>query len=463
VSGITGLAVEEGAVTAVCSTFSQNQNDGIHIFNGNNPNVTVFSSSINDNGGAGLNNQNSLLVDARYNWWGDASGPGGIGSGSGDEISGTVNYEPWLTEPPSICFTSVPTAVFQTDHLTVTEGMATAVFTVTLDTPPVITATVHVSTTANTALPFQDYVPMSSTLTFPPGQTVQTVTVTILDDGQVEMTESLTVTLSAVANVELGVPATAVLTITDDDEEPVVPVSTFTTEALTVTEGAATAVLTITLNSAPEITATVHVSTTANTAHPFQDYEPLSTTLTFPPGQTVQSVTVTILDDAQVEITESLTVTLSAVANVELGVPATAVLTITDDDAKPVIPVLSFAADTITVTEGMATAVLTFTLNIAPEITVTVDYETVADTAVPHSDYLPISGTLTFAPGSTIQVVSIPLLDDDLVESNEIFNLVLLSPMNLILAGDTVTIVIQDDDTEVTETAVIYLPFITLP
>jgi hypothetical protein len=59
--------------------------------------------------------------------------------------------------------------------------------------------------------------------------------------------------------------------------------------------------------------------------------------------------------------------------------------------------------------------------------------------------------------------VSIPLLDDDLVESNEIFNLVLLSPLNLILAGDTVTIVIQDDDTEVTETAVIYLPFITLP
>jgi hypothetical protein len=124
---------------------------------------------------------------------------------------------------------------------------------------------------------------------------------------------------------------------------------------------------------------------------------------------------------------------------------------------------LLLSAEVMTVTEGIDTAVLTFTLNIAPEITVTVDYETVAGTAVPHSDYLPISGTLTFAPGSTIQVVSIPLLDDDLVESNEIFNLVLLSPMNLILAGDTVTIVIQDDDTEVTETAVIYLPFITLP
>jgi hypothetical protein len=99
VSGLTGLRVEKGVVTAVCATFSQNQNDGIHIFNGGNPAVNIFSSNISGNGGAGLNNESGVLVNARYNWWGDASGPGGLGSGSGDAVWGHVSYEPWLLEP----------------------------------------------------------------------------------------------------------------------------------------------------------------------------------------------------------------------------------------------------------------------------------------------------------------------------------------------------------------------------
>jgi hypothetical protein len=99
VSGLTGLRVEAGVVTAVCSSFSQNQNDGIHVLNDGNPTVNIFSSNISGNGGAGLNNESGVLIDARYNWWGDASGPGGLGSGSGDAVWGHVSYEPWLLEP----------------------------------------------------------------------------------------------------------------------------------------------------------------------------------------------------------------------------------------------------------------------------------------------------------------------------------------------------------------------------
>jgi hypothetical protein len=38
-------------------------------------------------------------VDATCNWWGDASGPGGDGPGTGDGVSGNVVFEPWLTAP----------------------------------------------------------------------------------------------------------------------------------------------------------------------------------------------------------------------------------------------------------------------------------------------------------------------------------------------------------------------------
>ena len=40
-------------------------------------------------------------VDAKNNWWGDASGPSGVGPGSGDSVSQYVAYEPWLTHDPN--------------------------------------------------------------------------------------------------------------------------------------------------------------------------------------------------------------------------------------------------------------------------------------------------------------------------------------------------------------------------
>lgn len=45
-------------------------------------------------------------VDARYNWWGDSSGPyhsKNNPSGKGDEVSKYVNFEPWLDEYGNTC------------------------------------------------------------------------------------------------------------------------------------------------------------------------------------------------------------------------------------------------------------------------------------------------------------------------------------------------------------------------
>jgi Ca2+-binding RTX toxin-like protein len=38
-------------------------------------------------------------LDATCNWWGDASGPGPVGPGSGALVSPNVDYDPWLTAP----------------------------------------------------------------------------------------------------------------------------------------------------------------------------------------------------------------------------------------------------------------------------------------------------------------------------------------------------------------------------
>ena len=68
---------------------------GIGI-DGTPSNITLNWNSIYGNAGDGCHNYSTVSVDATYNWWGDASGPGGVGPGSGDEVSTYVLYDPWI-------------------------------------------------------------------------------------------------------------------------------------------------------------------------------------------------------------------------------------------------------------------------------------------------------------------------------------------------------------------------------
>jgi parallel beta-helix repeat protein len=73
-----------------------NNSDGIYCSFGSNP--QIYYNDIFNNTGYGLMNMDStVIVNADSNWWGHPSGPGGVGPGSGDEVSEWVDYEPWLT------------------------------------------------------------------------------------------------------------------------------------------------------------------------------------------------------------------------------------------------------------------------------------------------------------------------------------------------------------------------------
>jgi len=66
--------------------------------------ITVNFNNIAGNSRSGVRNEGGETLDATKNWWGDASGPGGVGPGDGDDISSKVLYSPWLgaelgTEP----------------------------------------------------------------------------------------------------------------------------------------------------------------------------------------------------------------------------------------------------------------------------------------------------------------------------------------------------------------------------
>ena len=80
------------------------------------------------------------------------------------------------------------------------------------------TVTVNLTTASGTATSSVDFVPINTTLTFPPGVTNMTVPITLLDDTLQEGTENFTVSLSGVSSgAAIGVPNVCTVQIIDND------------------------------------------------------------------------------------------------------------------------------------------------------------------------------------------------------------------------------------------------------
>ena len=57
--------------------------------------ITIVSNNFLSNA-LGIYNGKDVSVNAVGNWWGDPSGPSGVGFGTGDAVSSLVNYDKWL-------------------------------------------------------------------------------------------------------------------------------------------------------------------------------------------------------------------------------------------------------------------------------------------------------------------------------------------------------------------------------
>jgi parallel beta-helix repeat protein len=84
-------------VTVTGNSFTGNSL-GVYVFDTQTTltDITVNSNNISGNSWYGAWNEGGQVLNATGNWWGDASGPGGVGPGNGDDISTKVLYSPWL-------------------------------------------------------------------------------------------------------------------------------------------------------------------------------------------------------------------------------------------------------------------------------------------------------------------------------------------------------------------------------
>ena len=310
-------------------------------------------------------------------------------------------------------------------------------FTVTLSVANVVPVTVDYITSDQSATASFDYTahPLT-TLTFNPGETTKTIDVVLLDDSDVEGDETFAVTLSNPSGASISV-AEGIGTITDSEPLPLITVAdTATTEA-----PGATAVFAVAMSTASTQPVTVDYVTTDGSATAAADYVAAGpATLTFNPGEVAKNIVVSVLDDALIESAETFNLVLSNPTRAAFG-DASAVATINDDEGNPTLTVADANASEI---DG--TLEFTAVLSAASTVSVSVDYATADGTATAGSDYTAQSGTLVFAPGTTSQNVSIPLLDDQDLEFSESFDLNLSNPSGVILGTTTALGTIGDDE-----------------
>ncbi|WP_052055483.1 PQQ-dependent sugar dehydrogenase [Myxosarcina sp. GI1] len=83
--------------------------------------------------------------------------------------------------------------------------------------------------------------------------------------------------------------------------------------------------------------------------------------------------------------------------------------------------------------------------------TVSVNYQTFAETAIAGEDFTATEGTLTFAPGESSQNITVPIIDDETVDPEETFSLTIdsVTGNGTLDAPRTARITINDNETPV--------------
>jgi hypothetical protein len=339
------------------------------------------------------------------------------------------------------------------NDVTVTEGdtgTKTVDFTVSLSAASTQTVTVNYATADGTATAGSDYQSTSGMLTFTPGQTTQTITVTINGDTLSEPNETFFVNLTNATNAAI-LDNQGQGTITDND-----PLPSFSINDVAMNEGdsgTTSFVFTVTLSAPSGFTTTVDYATadgTASTAN--NDYQATSGTLTFNPGETMKQITVLVNGDTTFETNETFFVNLTNAVHASIS-DNQGQGTITNDDAAPPTPTISI--NDVSVAEGNSgttNATFTVKLSISSAQTVTVDYATASaapanGVATAGTDYQSTSGTLTFTPGVTTQTITVLVNGDKLVEPDETFFVNLTNAVNATISDNQGVGTITNDDT----------------
>ncbi|MEA3510059.1 MAG: Calx-beta domain-containing protein, partial [Actinomycetota bacterium] len=329
-------------------------------------------------------------------------------------------------------------------------GTRTVTVSVSLSEASTRPVTIGYTTSGDSATGGIDYLDMSGTISFSPGDTVATITMTILGDTEFEGNETFRITLGT-AQGAVVVDGIGVVTITNDDAATLPTVTATPSGVVEGDSGTTALAVTLTLSEPSADVVTVEFRTSDGRANGTVDFVGASGVATFAPGVTEIQVVVDIVGDTLYEADETLVLILSNATGAVVGTTATT-LTIVNDDAAPVVSIAATDPEASEAGSDPAIFMLGRTVNLTGDIIVALGFAGAAAFGVDYTVSV-VGGTwdieartVSLADGVSSATITITPLDDVSPEGAEdVIVSVLTDPgYDVLAAGATASI--EDND-----------------
>ena len=319
---------------------------------------------------------------------------------------------------------------FLSPTFVVAEYQTNAVITVVRSGGTSNTVSVDFATADGTATDGFDYGGTNGTLVFGQGVALRSFLVPVIDNIFVDGNRTVNLMLSnPQGGSTLGSGASAVITILDDDS-----VLGFNPQAYSVNENGGAATIIVSRAGGTIGTVSVGYYTGDATAVAGVDYVAVTNgVLTFTNGQTTATFPVNIIDNLIVDGNRTLNLFLTNVVGKAVIGGGMAVLTIVDNEFAP--GVLQFNPAAYTVAESSTNVTLTVTRTTGRSGVVSVSYAMVDGTATNGLDFIGQPGVLNFGDGETVKTITVPMIQDNVFETDETFQVVLSNPTGGALLG----------------------------
>jgi large repetitive protein len=330
----------------------------------------------------------------------------------GGAATGTINND---DAAPALSVSDITSPIAEGDA-----GTTNGTFTVSLGSTSTSTITVDYMTQDGSAQASSDYVSTNGSLTFAPGQSAKSVQVQVNGDLLDEDDEDFKLHIQNAVGATIA-KADGVATVADNDVTPNLSVNDSVVTELG-SGNATTAIFTVTLSNPSAKNVTVDYATADGTAHVADgDYNAANGTLTFLPGGALtQQIPVTVNgDDTAEDPNETFTLALTNPVRANLAAdPMVGTATINDDDPNPRVSI-----NDVAVNEGDDTNQATFTLTLSNTSgsDITVNMETVDNTALAGSDYTAKTQAVVIPAGQQTATFVVNVTGDDRDENSQSF------------------------------------------
>jgi hypothetical protein len=307
-----------------------------------------------------------------------------------------------------------PTLSIQSVDAVVSEGTpASFVITASDSSSSNITVDLDSGGTANSS----DVVTPPSSVVLPANQTSVTVSVPTRVDNVVKPDKTLVLSLAGGSGYSVGSPSSAQTTITNNN----VPKLQITGGARVSPGGVAT--LTVTADQAPLVDTQISLSFSGN-AVPGSDYQSVNPVLTMSAGSTSTGVTIQTLNNPVIQPDRQVVVSIGPnPGSYSVGSPGIAVVTVAGATGSAALPVVTLRSPAATVTKGQPfTVTVGLSEAVSTPVTVGLAY---SGTAVAGTDFTLPSGPIVVPAGTTALAVTIPTIQDSVVESDHVLTVAL--------------------------------------